>query len=621
MSTQADAYPIYAEFAGYNSTRMNLDGLSSDPSLNKAYYDGIFCSYAMRDFFATASPYEDYADEYFVSYADYYLRNPGVMYGVPGYWAFGKGLAEHYIRRSIAQAKTDLEGLCASAAYHGVGLTGFYTIEGNFPGTHTVDGHALSREWSYCTMTYIQLARCQALTAAQEARRDFCFEDLFRIVDWWFTSATASYVRPFMVGILMRALIEYYEHVDADSRIPTAITTCLTALIDPNLYIAANKTFYYTDRDGTGQPWGSPDLDRDPDGTPDLNMLIAPAFAWLYSITGTASWATYAQDLFDGSVPVYSGGFWQSGAYLGSQDSSNPNGKQLNQQLVWHQKLWDYLEGYAPPATATTRSSLVTCLGCGGGPVPEPVASAVDSTLYGTVIADYDFGTAANVLNGSAVAASNNETVGTVNAIAGTGALTQTTDSKRPVLKTNQLNGFSVVELDGTDDFLNAPADWAKNRGKIVAVVVFKATDTGGQAHVQVNGAGVNALLCWNNNTNLAWVLEGRRSGGAGFQQFGSVASVDTWYAGVWTVDYANNTGRIDSANGQQRADTALDGAGTTPNSDANNPEGNTIGAGNIYGSNSFKGQYARIIFYSAQTTQERTDLLAALEAYYGDLG
>ena len=416
MTTRAAAYDIYAEFAGYNSSRMNTDGLSSDPSLNKAYYDGIFCSYEMRDFFATAIPYEDYADEYFVAYADYYLRNPGVNYGVPGYWAFGKGLAEHYLRRSSAQALTDLQGLCLHAAYHGVGLTGFYTIEGNFPGTYTVDGHALSREWSYCVMNYIQLGRCQALTAAQEARRDFCFEDLFRIIDWWFTSATASYVRPFMVGILMRALIEYYIHVDTDSRIPTAIGTCLTALIDPNLYIAANKTFYYTDRDGTGEPWGSPDLDRDPDGAPDLNMLIAPAFAWYYQHTSVASWGTYANDLFEGAVPVYSGGFWQSGAFLGTQNDSNPNGKQLNQQLLWQGAYWDWMDSYAPPATATTRSSLVTCLGCGGGPVPEPVASFTASD-YGTVIADYDFGDTASVLNGSAVAASNNETVGTVNAV------------------------------------------------------------------------------------------------------------------------------------------------------------------------------------------------------------
>lgn len=620
MSTQADAYAIYAEFAGYNSTRMNLDGLHSDPSLNKAYYDGIFCSYAMRDFFATASPYEDYADEYFAAYADYYLRNLGVMYGVPGYWAFGKGLAEHYLRRSIAQAKTDLAGLCASAAYHGVGLTGYYTIEGNFPGTYTVDGHALSREWSYCVMNYIQLARCQTLTAAQEARRDFCFEDLFRIVDWWFTSATASYVRPFMVGILMRALIEYYEYVDADSRIPTAITTCLTALIDPNLYIAAKKTFYYTDRDGTGQPWGSPDLDRDPDGAPDLNMLIAPAFAWLYTITANATWATYAQDLFDGSVPVYSGGFWQSGAYLGTQSYSNPNGKQLNQQLLWQQAQWDWLEGYAPPATATTRSSLTTCLGCGGGPVPEPVA-AFDATDYGTVIADYDFGSTASVLNGSAAAASNNETVATVNAIAGAGALTQSTDSKRPVLKTNQLNGYQVIELDGTDDWFTAPTDWVKNRGFVVVAAVFKMTDAGSQTLVQTNAAGTVNLLTWINNTNFSFVAEGKRSGGAGFQRFGSLGSQDTWFGAAWTYDFAANSCQIDSVNGNMLAAGAQDGAGATANSDANGSETNTVGAGNIYGSNALKGQLARLIFYSAQTTQQRTDMLAALEAYYGALG
>ena len=120
-------------------------------------------------------------------------------------------------------------------------------------------------------------------------------------------------------------------------------------------------------------------------------------------------------------------------------------------------------------------------------------------------------------------------------------------------------------------------------------------------------------------NTNYSAVLEGRRSGGAGFQQFGGLLAQDTWYALIWTADYANNTGRIDNVTGAVLGASALDGAGATANSDA--LEGNTIGSGNIYGSNAANMQLAHLIAYStAADATQRANLLAAFVAKWGAL-
>lgn len=767
------------EWAAYIDAYQVAQGLASGAALASTYYDAELTRMKLAVKTADTTTYYAMADHCNTAYAVNYVRPASG--GTPGYWAFGEGLVERYLVRADASALSDLVLLCANAAYHGVGTTGLFTLEGNYANV-ALDAHNLSREWSYCVLNYIQLGRCQALTAPQITRRDNCFEDLFRIVDWWVVSKTSSYLRPFMMGLLMQALINYYEYVSQDSRIIPAIRNCLTHL-NENLYIAGKKTFYYTDRDGTGQPWSAGSLDRDPNGAPDLNMIIAPAYAWLYKKTGETEWLTRGDDLVDGAIPVYTGIFWTSGSYWGSRSVDNPSGKQFDQTNHWG--LDTYLtyanagvdaspqavmrfdgtsdvmrvDGIAPllanadsPFTAfavyqrdsgsgtssifaagvaasdnnyhtyranesgartsvrkdnsgTSKSATSKASGTdlevaeyvfSGTAADVSVSGAVasndadmnvgtftptnfaigaevrnsttqnffdgdlyeflflnrelnsserttirdylkgrygiatptltdpvtwDATQYGTVIAEYDFTDTARVLNGSGASAANGETVGTVNAASGSGTLTQSTDSKRPTVVTNALNSRQVIQFDGTDDWFTAPTDWVKNRGLVIVVAVFKATDAGGHVLVQTNAAGTVNLLAWLNNTNFSMVAEGKRSGGAGFQRFGSNASQDTWYGGVWTFDFANNLCQIDTANGNKLASGAQDGAGTTANSDANGTETNTVGAGNIYGSNAFKGQLAHLIFYSAQTTQQRTDMLAALEARHGDLG
>ena len=55
------------------------------------------------------------------------------------------------------------------------------------------------------------------------------------------------------------------------------------------------------------------------EGAPDLNLLIAPAFSWLYARTGDTSWRDRGDEVFAGGV---------RGAYLGS-------GKHFDQNYMW----------------------------------------------------------------------------------------------------------------------------------------------------------------------------------------------------------------------------------------------------------------------------------------------
>lgn len=603
--SKAAFYDILSEFYGYRDDYIVAQGLGSGASLLSTYYDGELGAYKLADYFGTTANYYDYADNLNTAYAVNYGRV--YSWGVPGYWAFGEGLAERYIRRADASALSDLDDLCASAAYH---------VSGSLP-VSNVDRHELSREWSYCVLNLIQLSRCQSLTAGQISRRDACYADLLTILDDWAVGQTASYYRPFMGAILAHALISYYDHVASAGQkttIQSALATLATHTWD-TCWDEAGQALLYTDRIGVNPPdaWAS---SEDGNPAPDLSMLIAPWYAWLWMKTSDTAWRTKAESIFNGGLPIYSGSFWSSGAYLGTRSASNPNGKHINQQLVWGSKYFDYIEtGVSASEPASGRTWGWRWWGAAADVTP-----AFDASQYGTVIAEYDFTDSTLVLNGSATSATNGQTVATVNAKSGAGTLTQSTDSKRPLLATAALNGQQVITFDGTDDWFTAPADWAKNRGFIVVAAVFKMTDAGGHALVQTNAASTVNLLTWINGTNFSFVAEGKRSGGAGFQRFGSLGSQDTWYGGVWTYDFAGNSCRIDTANGNMLAAGAQDGAGATANSDANGSETNTVGAGNIYGSNAFKGQLAHLIFYSAQTSQQRADLLTALEAKHGAL-
>ena len=137
---------------------------------------------------------------------------------------------------------------------------------------------------------------------------------------------------PFMIGATMEALIDYYqldlaEGNTPDARIPLEIKKTLD-WIAANAYVPSTHTLVYNFYD----------LPRDPSrvggmyfGATELNDLVAPAYAWYWSLTGDAASLATGDDLFN--------------HVFDSASFNNPNGylengwtwsvKEFNQVYKW----------------------------------------------------------------------------------------------------------------------------------------------------------------------------------------------------------------------------------------------------------------------------------------------
>jgi len=700
MATKAQYFAAPIEWSSYLSSYLTTAGVTSETAIAASYYDGELCQYWLGLYTGDTATYYARADKYNTAYAVTYGR--GSSWGVPGYWAFGGGLHYRYTVRGDAAALSDLQDLCASAAYH---------VSGSLLASNVLR-HELSREWAYCGRNLLYLKDADSLSAGQQTRLEQMYTDSLTIIDDWSAGQTASYFRPFMAGLTVKFLIAYYEE-EADAGEKAAILAALETLATHAWTVcwnAAGQAMTYTDRD-VG-------VTEDLLPAPDLSMIIAPLYAWLWSKTFVTDWKTKAGQLLDGAIPVYDGIWPVSGAYFGSRSADNPGAKQYNQYLYWGGKdFWTYYDAVAtgqqqdpgnPAASPTARAtSGLMLLGCGaGGPVTivtapvitvQPQADSVtegdtgafsvtatgtglayqwrkngvnigsatsssyttpatvlgddgalysvvvtngggsvtsddaeltvtaaaswDSTDYGTVVAEWDISSAANVLKAGAAQAANDENIDLITPVVGAGNLTQTTDAKRPVLKTNVKNGLQVADFSGTDQWMIIPSGLMKNKGVITAVIVFQVRDTGGSDLIQLQGtsAPYTYFRAYTLNTNNNFSLAGFRSGGAGVNQNGSAGAVDTWYAGIFQYNYAGDLFGAWNNTGEQLTEQVADGAGTSPNEES--IEGSTLGAGNIYGSLAANAQIGHVILYStAFDSTARSNILSGLVAKWGAL-
>ncbi len=148
-----------------------------------------------------------------------------------------------------------------------------------------------------------------------------------------------------MGAITAHALINYFQSSFASAPEKAGILTNLIQLAQyawNSCWQEGDLSFNYTDRD-TGNP-------DDLIPQPTLNMLIAPWFAWLWTQTFSEDWRSKANEIFEGGESHYSeDGFWISGAYLGGMSPAGVLGKEVDQQLVWGYKYFDYVVEEPPP--------------------------------------------------------------------------------------------------------------------------------------------------------------------------------------------------------------------------------------------------------------------------------
>jgi hypothetical protein len=294
-----------------------------DEDLSEVYYDAVRVFDQIADYTGNGA-WNVCAGRAAAIYRDQYvLPNNGA---VPGYWNFTDGLTLDYLRTGDAASKSAVILLSENAAYAGDSVPLEWTVSAGS-----------SREVAYAIISYLN---AEKLGAPSRARLPQLVDQALGHIDQWFISQTYRcpsdcdppeavgqyYIQPFMVGLTAQALIKYFE-ATADARILPAIQTALDWLW-ANAWVATAQAFWYDN------------LENSP--APDLNLLIAPAFAWVYKQTGDTTYRDRGDLVFAGGV---------LNAYLGA-------GKQFDQNYAWS---FDYVtwRGAAAPPPPPSGTLLV----------------------------------------------------------------------------------------------------------------------------------------------------------------------------------------------------------------------------------------------------------------------
>lgn len=257
-----------------------------DELLGQVYYDAERVFFQIADYTGEAK-WNACAQHAESIYRDrYVLPNKG---SVPGYWNFTHGLTMDYLRTRDALSRDAVIMLSENAAFARDGTPLAYTTSADY-----------SREVAYAITSYLNAER---VGQPRRQRLAQLVDQALGHIQEWFVKRTAARVAPFMVGLTSEALIEYYE-ATRDSRIPPAIKLALDGSW-ADAWVPTASAFRYDDRDRALAP--------------DLNLLIAPAYAWLYRQTGDVVYRERGDQIFAGGV---------KGAYLG-------HGKQFNQNYRW----------------------------------------------------------------------------------------------------------------------------------------------------------------------------------------------------------------------------------------------------------------------------------------------
>ncbi len=293
------------------------------------YYDGERVYYQIADYDAvhhlTHKPeqWNSCALNSQHSYRDNYVlvqKPPGAM---KGYWVFPQGLYMNYQRTGDALSKS---------AVHDLAINGYSIWAGNGQMADAVN----VRETAYKLEAYwldTKLGNDHSVQVKQ------LVATLLGDIDQICVSGGAGWHQPFMDGLMAEALIDYYEdgHQD-DVRIPAAIKTLADYLWD-HAWIPNHDAgfFYYNSyQSSIGMPQDS--------NLRNLNLLIAPMYAWLFKVTGDS---TYQQR---GDV------IWVSGITDPPEDGIAWSGKNFSQNYRWS---FDYVKWRSASAASESQSDKV----------------------------------------------------------------------------------------------------------------------------------------------------------------------------------------------------------------------------------------------------------------------
>ena len=260
---------------------------------NVWYYDGARVYFQIGDYLKDPSWYEcaRYSRDV---YRPFVLGNNGSI----GAWrVFPHGLAEDFLRTGDESSREAALQLARNSPF---------IRTGGDPDPE------LSRETAYVINA---LLVAEDLGAGRDPRLATAVNNALGHLEAWTVRESTQYVKPFMVGLTFEALIDYAGRT-GDRRILPAIERAADWLWENGWVSAERKYPYIICRPGASNQECLED--HTSEGV-DLNLLVAPAYAWLYRQTGAIRHRERGDRLFEGGV---------AGAWLNQ-------GKQFSQNYRW----------------------------------------------------------------------------------------------------------------------------------------------------------------------------------------------------------------------------------------------------------------------------------------------
>ncbi len=241
------------------------------------YYDGARVYYNAMDFFQEQK-WESCAQFVLNTYKTYVLDSHG---NIPGWRVFPHGLYEHYLRTGDRTSRQAILLLAERSAF------------ANSSGGADAE---LSRETAYLIHTFLiaQQLGLHSFDSQLETATTHAREHLRQ----WIRFQDSEYVKPFMMGLTFEALISAYE-AKSDSRTLTTLQEAADWLWNVG-WNTVGESFPYLIC--TSDSTYSECKEQPVPLAPDLNLLIAPAYAWLYVMSGEQKYAEMADRIFMGGV-------------------------------------------------------------------------------------------------------------------------------------------------------------------------------------------------------------------------------------------------------------------------------------------------------------------------------
>jgi hypothetical protein len=198
-----------------------------------------------------------------------------------------------------------------------------------------VDVSYLQRETAYALKNAIYASALQQnnprFNNTTTFWRDYTLDHVLGHVDQICLSRNAQYFESFMTGLEAEALIQYYDIVGHDPRIPPAIK-CLADYMYSSVYntVTSDPGSFPYDKwrmltnAGVGNNGGSCMV--------NLNMLIVPMYAWVFKNTGLSEYQTEGDEIWNHGVLLDG---CQGGPAANLTGPTGNYGKQFSQQYYW----------------------------------------------------------------------------------------------------------------------------------------------------------------------------------------------------------------------------------------------------------------------------------------------